>query len=164
MKDTELRGLVLQYYYDRRRENWLLPKPSDFNTPIGQDDILHICDQLGEHHLLDWKPLKAQGRILNGTAKITAFGIDVAEGVATPDIKVEFVQNKTINITGSSNVVVGNSNVQTISNSIHDLVKIIDSANATVQERQEAKGLLRTFLEHPLLAAIAGGAIGLLGK
>ena len=96
-----------------------------------------------------------------GMGKINAFGIDVIEGDAQPDLKVEFVQNKTINISGSSNVIVGDSNVAT--QSVRDLINAIDSSSATPEQKAEAKSLLRSFLEHPLVAAVAGGAVGLLG-
>ena len=95
--------------------------------------------------------------------KINAFGIDVVEREATPDIKVEFVQNQTINITGSSNVVVGDNNAQAVTQTFRDLVSIIETANAPPDQKAEVKGLLRKLLEHPLLVAVAGGAIGLLG-
>ena len=106
--------------------------------------------------------MKAHGIVKTGLGKINAFGIDVVEREATPDIKVEFVKNQTINITGSTNVVVGNNNAQTVTETARDLISIIESADATTEQKSEAKGLLRKFLEHPLLAAVAGGAIGLL--
>jgi hypothetical protein len=86
----------------------------------------------------------------------------VVEREATPDIKVEFVTNQTINISGSTNVVVGDHNTQTVTKTVHDLIAVIESANAPPEQKAEAKGLLRKFLEHPLLAAVAGGAVALL--
>lgn len=163
MKDTQLRGIILGRYYDRRREGWFLPKPEELGVEVTSQDILAVCDQLGEHNLLEWKVRKDHGVIHAGMGKITAFGIDVVEGEAVADIKVEFVQNKTINISGSNNVVVGDNNSQSISNHVSGLLSIIDSANATSDQKDEAKGALRKFLEHPLVAAVAGGAIGLLG-
>ena len=91
-----------------------------------------------------------------------AFGIDVVEHGVTPDIKVEFVHNQTVNITGSSNVVVGDNNSQTVTQTVRDLVAVIESSTAPQEQKAEAKSLLRRFLEHPLLAAVSGGAVGLL--
>ena len=162
MKDTQLRGLVLQVFYDRRRESWFLPKQSDIGVSISEQDILQICDQLAQHGMLEWRVIKGHGTIKHGMGKINAFGIDVVEREATPDIKVEFVQ-QTVNITGSTNVVVGNNSSQTISNSIRDLMAVVEAAEASPEQKQEAKGLLQTFLKHPLVVAVAGGAIGLLG-
>jgi hypothetical protein len=162
MKDTELRGLLLQVFYQRRRESWFLPKPADLPVPLSEQDILQLCDQLAEHGMLEWRVLKGHGTVRHGMGKINAFGIDVAEQVATPDIKVEFVQNQTVNISGSTNVVVGN-NSQVIAGSVRDLVAFIESSNGSAEEKLEAKNRLRKFLEHPLLAAAVGGAIALLG-
>lgn len=100
MKDTQLRGILLQLFYERRREPWFLPKADDVGVPVTEQDILQICDQLAQHGMLEWKALKNHGVVKTGLGKINAFGIDVVEREATPDIKVEFVQNQTINITG----------------------------------------------------------------
>jgi len=161
MKDSEIRGLILQWYYERRRESWSLPKPDDIGHGLTEKDILHVADQLAEHNLLEWKKLGSHGEIRAGMGKINAFGIDIVEGDAQSDLKIEFVQNKTINISGSNNVVVGDNNVAT--QSVRDLLTAIDSSSGTPEQKSEAKGLLRRFLEHPLVAAVAGGAVGLLG-
>jgi hypothetical protein len=114
--------------------------------------------------MLEWRVSKSHGIVNFGMGKINAFGIDVVEREATPDIKVEFVQNHTVNITGSTNIIVGNQNVQAVNQIVHDLVSIIDSTTAPPEQKKEAKSLLRKFLEHPLLVAVAGSAIGLLEK
>lgn len=163
MKDTQLRGILLQIFYERRREQWFLPQVEDVGFSVSEQDILQVCDQLAQHGMLEWKALKSHGIVNTGLGKINAFGIDVIERAATPDIKVEFVQNQTINISGSSNVVVGNNNSQAVTQTVRDLVSIIESSDAPAEQKNEAKGLLRKLLEHPLLAALAGGAIGLLG-
>ena len=154
MKDSEIRGLILQWYYDRRRESWSLPEPDDLGHGLTEQDILHVADQLSEHNLLEWKKLGSHGEIRAGMGKINAFGIDVVEGDNKSDLKIEFVQNKTVNISGSNNVVVGNNNVAT--QSVRDLINAIESSTGTVAQRSEAKSLLRKFLEHPLVAAVAG--------
>jgi hypothetical protein len=106
MKDTQLRGIILAKYYECRRGQIFTPKPEDFEPPIKIEDILAISDQLGQHGLIEWKVIKSLGGTAAGFGKISAFGIDVVEGEATPGIKVEFVQSKTINVTGSSNIMV----------------------------------------------------------
>lgn len=160
MKDSEIRGLILRYYYDRRREGWSLPKPEDLGGSITEQDILHVADQLAEHHLLEWRKIGSHGELRAGTGKINAFGIDVVEGGTRSELKVELVQNKTININGSTNVVVGDNN--SVSQSVRDLLTAIESSSGTPEQKAEAKSLLRKFLDHPLLSAVAGGAIGLL--
>jgi hypothetical protein len=163
MKDTQLRGILLQAFYERRREHWFLPKVEDLHVAVTEQDILQVCDQLAQHGMLEWKVLKSHGVVNTGMGKINAFGIDVVEREATPDIKVEFVQNQTINITGSTNVVVGDNNSQAVTQNIRDLLFIVESSSASEEQKNEAKSLLRKFLEHPLVIAVAGGAISLLG-
>ncbi len=162
MKDTELRGIVLQKYYEKRRGPMFTPKPEDFDEQISFEDILAISGQLGEHGLITWNPIRAVEGVQFGLGKISALGIDVVEGAATPAIKVEFVQNKSVTISGSSNVIVGDHNKQSVSHHINEIIRAIDTSQETPEQKAEAKGLLRKFIEHPLVTAVAGGAISLL--
>lgn len=164
MKDTELRGILLQCYYEKRREPMFTPAIEDFHEKITLEDICAVSEQLGEHGLITWKDIKRVNGISFGFGKITAFGIDVVEGVTTPDIKVEFVQNKSINITGSSNVIVGDHNKQNISHHVTEIARAIDASQATPEQKADAKCLLKTLVEHPLITSIAGSAISLLGS
>ena len=159
MKDTELRGIVLMKYYEKRRGSMFMPEPASFDIEISLEDILAISDQLGEHGLINWKSIIALGGVQHGMGKISALGIDVAEGEATPDIKIEFVQNKSINISDSSNVIVGDHNKQNISHHIKEIIHAIDTSHASPEDKAEAKSLLRKFVEHPLVTTVAGAVI-----
>lgn len=66
-----------------------------------------------------------------------------------------------INIHGG-NVQIGNHNRQEITNSIETLNNLINSSQGTNEQKAEAKSLLSKLAEHPLITAIAGGAIALL--
>ena len=160
MKDSEIRGLILRYYYDHRRGEYTLPKPSDISPDLTREDVLCVANQLAEHGLIEWRRLGSHGRIRTGIGKINAFGIDVVESGAQTELKVEFV-NKKINITGSQNIVVGDNNQ--VKQSVHDLVELIENSHGNQEQKEEAKVLLRKFLEHPLVSSVVGGAIGLLG-
>jgi len=159
MKDTQLRGIILAKFYERRRGQIFMPKSEDFDPPIPIEDILAISEQLGQHKLIDFQPLKYIGGIFIGLGKISAYGIDVVEGEATPDIKVELVHNKTVNVTGSSNVVVGDHNQMSITQHIAELARVIDNSSGTPEQKAEAKGLLGRLVEHPLVAAAVSGAV-----
>jgi hypothetical protein len=163
MKDSELRGYILQYFYDRRRERSRpAPKAADLGVEVDEQDILHVCDQLGELNYLDWKSQKSTDYegdyFLGGIGKINAYGIDIVEENATPDIKVEFVQhnNNAVTISGSTNVnnIIGSNNTLTLS----ELAKAIESAEVSPQEKEEAKSLLNNLLNHPLVATLVGSA------
>jgi hypothetical protein len=73
----------------------------------------------------------------------------------------------TINIANSSGIQIGDHNVQHIANSFVGLIEKIDASNVSQQEKTKAKGLLRSVLENPTVAAVLGsataGALSLLG-
>lgn len=161
MKDTDLRGIILQKFYEERRAVNFFPKPSDFNPVLDVVDMVRISQQLKDHHLLDVQIRRFHDGSGVVGGRISAHGVDVVEGEVNPEIKVHFVQNHTVNISGSSNVVVGDHNQQNVTHHIEGLIKAIDSSNATPADKAEAKSRLQTFLEHPLVSAIAGGAISL---
>ena len=159
MKDTELRGLILQKYYDRRREGYFQWSSDDFKDSTGFDatDLFRVCDQLGEHGLIDWKPLHGQGGTIGGAGRISAFGVDVIEEGTQPPISITFDHSHNVTVTGSSNVQVGNSNIQGITVQIESLIRAIDASTSSDTHKTEAKSLLKKFLEHPVVAAIVGG-------
>ncbi len=106
--------------------------------------------------------LKMLNKNVGGQARITASGVDVIEGTATPPIAISIGDSQTINISNSSNVQVGDNNSQTIYNGVQAHIKAINESSGSQAEKKEAKSLLKKLLEHPLESAIARGAIGLL--
>jgi len=160
MKDNEIRGILLKKYYEKRRDGLFQWQTEDFEGMVlGKDfdevDIFRACDQLADHGLIEWHPVKAHGHSIHGTGKISAFGVDVVEGHSTPPISINF--DSSISVHGSSNVQIGNSNIQDVSLEIQKLIIAIDNANGTEAEKTEAKSLLKQLLEHPLLVSIVGG-------
>ena len=159
MNDNELRGKLLKELYDRRREPWTQIGLDHFNDPEAQETV-RIAEQLSQYGLIEFKMLN---RHLGGQARILAFGVDVIEGTTHAPISISIDGSQTINISNSSNIQVGDHNSQTINSGVQALIKTINESNASPSEKEEAKSLLKKLLEHPLVAAIAGGAIGLLG-
>src|SRR6184192_4873002 len=91
MKDSVVRGCLLQLLYERRSEGSIpfgqgeqaVPPPGGIN----RRDWLRALAQLSEYHLIDWTPLEDQSGmgLLSGIAKINDFGVKVLEaGVASP--------------------------------------------------------------------------------
>src|SRR2546425_12183892 len=91
MKDSVVRGRLLQLLYERRDEGSIpfgrleqaVPPPGG----ISRRDWLRAVAQLSEYRLIDWSPLEDEsGRgLLSGSAKINDFGVKVLEaGVASP--------------------------------------------------------------------------------
>jgi len=122
-----------------------------------------VSAQLGQHGLIDWYPINAIGGFCSGLGRISACGIDVVEGTVTSAISINMHDHRSVNVSGSSNVIVGDGNTQNINENAESLIRAINNMNAPSEQKEEAKSLLRNFLEHPLLTALAGGAITLLG-
>lgn len=57
------------------------------------------------------------------------------------------------------NVQIGNQNKMEFINNIKYLVETIEKSNSSPQEKSDAKELLKKFLEHPIVTAIAGSAV-----
>ncbi len=159
MKDIEMRGMVLQKYYEMRRSGYCFPKPEDFDGKLSKEDILHISDQLGEHRLINWKPVKVMTGLASGMGKISALGIDVVEGANKPPIAIQFSQQN-ITVTGSSNIAIGNSNTQTVNVQADKIIQAIDHSSASDGEKEEAKSLWEKCLDNPLLSKILGMLFG----
>ena len=162
MNDNELRGLILKKYYDKRREGWVQWKSEDFQdveSDFTAQDLFSVCDQLGQHGLIEWKGLEDNsGVTIDGRGKISAYGIDVVEKKQASPISINFdYSDHSVAIASSSNVQVGSGNIQGISIHVQKLWDAIQSADAPPEKKEEAKTALRKFLEHPAVTAVLGG-------
>ena len=74
------------------------------------------------------------------------------------------VQNTTINISNSTGFQVGDNNTQNIELGIKELLEKIDTADASPEEKSQAKSILKSLLDNQVVAAVLGGAAsGLIG-
>lgn len=163
MKDVEIRGILLNKLYEMRGDQLFRPRANHFHGLFTDDEIARVCKQLKDYDLIKatiTDPIHDKPQVLH--AEITARGVDVVESGISPDLRIDLMSNQTVNISGSSHVIVGNNNQITIQHSVQELNRVIESSNATPEQKAEAKGLLKKFLEHPLLASIAGAAISLI--
>src|SRR6267143_4204043 len=100
MKDSVVRGCLLQLLYERRSEG---------SIPFGQGeqavlppgginhrDWLRALAQLSEYHLIDWTALEDQTGmgLLSGFAKINDFGVKVLEGGVAPPIRISIDESR----------------------------------------------------------------------
>lgn len=160
MKDTEMRGMILNGYYEKRRSQRPDLGFDDFALPIDKDDFLRVSEQLAEHGMLDWHPLRGnKNQRIDGCGSITALGVDVIEsdGEDSP-IRMEFPVTQNIHISHSQGIQVGNHNTQNLVSALEGLIQEIEASDSSSAEKAEAKGRLRTFLQHSLTAAIVGPA------
>ena len=159
MKDNELRAIVLQKYYDLRDRGYFqwCEVELEETFPIKTFNILgRICDQLGEHGLIDWKPVQGgMGETIGGIGKITAFGFDVIEGTAQSPISITFDHRQTVSITGSNNIV-GNHNLM----NVEGISTAISRANFSEAEKAEAKSHWQKVSENKLLNTAIGSICG----
>jgi hypothetical protein len=153
MTDTELRGLVLRAFYERRMSRApQFPDTSWLSEETTISELYRICKQLGEHGLITWSPFTGDG----GIGEITAHGIDVIEGQRQSDIAVHLVHNYTTNISGSTNVIVGDNNRQAVSASFEELLRAVNSYPGSDADKEESKNLLAQLAKSPVFAQVVG--------
>ena len=94
MKDSVVRGCLLQLLYERRSEGFLPFGQSEQAVPppagINRRDWLRAVAQLSEYRLIDWTPLedKSGMGLLSGFGKINDFGVEVLEAGVAPPIPI----------------------------------------------------------------------------
>jgi hypothetical protein len=64
--------------------------------------------------------------------------------------------NTTINIRGSHGIQIGKRNAQNIIRALEMLTDAIESSDATIEEKTDAKAKLKAFLAHPLTVNLLG--------
>lgn len=159
MKDAELRAIALQRFYAERRRNSKIWNESDVPAGVDPIDFFDVCGQLAQHDLIDWKPIMDMFTVKSGQGKITASGVDVVEGTVKSPIAITF-DHRSITITGSNNVQVGDNNSFSSLLNLEKITAAIENSQFSVAEKTEAKNLLTVFLKHPLVTSIAGGVAG----
>src|SRR5436305_15118859 len=100
MKDSVVRGCLLQLLYEHRREGLLpfgqaeqaVPPPAGIN----RRDWLRAVAQLSEYRLIDWTPLEDRSGtgLLSGFAKINDFGVKVLEARVEPPIRISIDESR----------------------------------------------------------------------
>ena len=105
--------------------------------------------------MIEWLPHRVSGVVnIFANAHIKVLGVKVIEGTVTSPIAI-----KIINVQGSHNVV-GDHNVQTFNLDAEKIIANINSAGASITEKEEAKSLFKKVMENPLVK----GAIELWAK
>jgi hypothetical protein len=94
MKDSVVRGRLLQMLFERRDEGPLLFGAGEgaIPPPSGIDERawLHALAELADHELVKWIPGGGETGAMSGLAQITEQGVDVFEGRQTPQISLRF--------------------------------------------------------------------------
>src|SRR5438094_3377028 len=173
MKDSVVRGRLLQLLYERRAEGPIpfgrleqaVPPPGG----ISHRDWLRAVAQLSEYRLIDWTPVEDQSGtgLLSGFAKINDFGVKVLEaGVASP-IRISFDESRgtTVHRQKQAPIAASTAQRQAITDALEKVIAAINQADLSEKEKNEAKSLLRKLLSSKAAAKVLGaGAQSLVAK
>src|SRR6266404_3851884 len=165
MKDSVVRGCLLQLLYERRSEG---------SIPFGQGeqavlppgginhrDWLRALAQLSEYGLIDWTPLEDKSGMgqLSGFAKINDFGVKVLEGGVAPPISISIDKSRRTTVPRRQTPTAPSTPQQ------QKVITAINQADVSEQEKNEAKILLRRLLGSKAAVSVLGpGAQSLAAK
>jgi hypothetical protein len=164
MKDSVVRGRLLQLLYDRRSEGPIafgrleqaLPPPGG----ISLRDWLRAVAQLSEYGLIDWSPLedKSGMGLLSGFAKINDFGVKVLETGVAPPIEISISERRRITVPKRERASSTTSaeQQQMIMDALEKVIAAIDKADVSEQEKKESKALLRKLLGSKAVIKLLG--------
>jgi hypothetical protein len=164
MKDSVVRGRLLQLLYERRNEGSIpfgrLEQAAPPPGGISQRDWLRAVAQLSEYGLIDWSPLEDKsGRgLLAGFAKINDFGAKVLETGVAPPIQISIDESRRTTAASQKQAPVATSTPQQqrITDALEKVINAINQADLSKQEKNEAKSLLRRLLNSKAAAKVLG--------
>ena len=164
VKDSVVRGCVLQLLYERRREGSIpFGHAEQAVAPpggISGRDWLRAVAQLSEYRLIDWTPLEDQSGmgLLSGFAKINDFGVKVLEaGVASPiQISIDERRRTSVPRREQAPIATGTKHQQMITDALEKVITAINQADVSEQEKNEAKSLLQKLLGSKAAASVLG--------
>jgi hypothetical protein len=173
MKDSVVRGRMLQLLYERRREGSIPFGHAEQAVPppggIRRRDWLRALAQLSEYRLIDWTPLEDQSGmgLLSGFAKINDFGVKVLEGGVASPISISIDESRRTTAPRQKPAPIGASTPQqqVITEALEKVITAINQADVSEREKNEAKSLLRKLLGSKAAASVLGaGAQSLAAK
>jgi len=173
MKDSVVRGCLLQLLYERRSEGSIPFGHGEAAVPppggISRRDWLRAVAQLSEYRLIDWTPLEDQSGmgLLSGFANINDFGVKVVEGGVASPIRVSFDEGRRTSVPRRKQATIGPSTPQqqAITEAVEKVIAAINQADVSEREKNEVKSLLRKLLGSKAAASVLGpGAQSLAAK
>ena len=172
MKDSVVRGRLLQLLYERRSEGSIpfgrleqaVPPPGG----MSRRDWLRAIAQLSEYGLIDWTPLedKSGMGLLSGFAKINDFGVKVLEAGVEPPIQISIDESRrTTARQKQAPIAASTPQQERITDALEKMITAINQADVSQREKNEAKSLLRKLLSSKAAAKVLGaGAQSLAAK
>jgi hypothetical protein len=93
MRDSELRGLILEALYNQRRKDLVNLDQELGGVPVPHSATESILRQLVKKGLVD-RPIQSLNGL--GNARITAYGIDVVQATTRPPLSILLHQRITV--------------------------------------------------------------------
>ncbi len=164
MKDSVVRGRLLQLLYERRDEGSIpfgrleqaVPPPGG----ISRRDWLRAVAQLSEYGLIDWTSLEDKSGMgqLSGFAKINDFGVQAVEGGIAPPIRISESPRTIVPKKKKRRAPVATSTSQQrkITQALEKVIAAITQADLSEKEKNEAKSSLRKLLSSKAGAKLLG--------
>jgi hypothetical protein len=159
IKDSDRRAVILQKFYEARHvKGGFISLPVDPSASEEERLIAaNICRHLGESGLIEWKGFL--GPEVDGAGRITSLGIDVVEGNTPAPIAIT-IDSRQYSVHGSSNVQIGEGNAQGITIRADKVIAAIDHSQATDEEKEKARSIVKSILASPFLTKIFGWVTG----
>ncbi len=172
MKDSVVRGRLLQLLYERRSEGSIpfgqLEQAVLSPGGISHRDWLRAVAQLSECGLIDWSPLedKSGMGLLSGFAKISDFGVKVLETGVAPPIQISIDESRrTTARRKQASIAASTPQQERVTGALEKVIIAINKADVSEQEKKESKSLLRKLLSSKAAAKVLGaGAQSLAAK
>jgi len=173
MKDSVVRGCLLQLLYERQSEGPIPFGRAEHAVPppggINRRDWLRAVAQLSEYHLIDWTPFEDRSGmgLLSGFAKINDFGVEVLEGDVSAPLRISIDESRrsTVSKREQAPIAGRTPQQQMITEALEKVIAAINQADVSEQQRNEAKSLLRKLLGSKAAASVLGpGAQSLAAK
>jgi hypothetical protein len=173
MKDSVVRGCLLQLLYERRSEGSIPFGHAEQAVPpppgISRRDWLRAVAQLSEYRLIDWTPLedKSGMGLLSGFARINDFGVRVLEAGVEPPIPISIDKSRRASVPRHQQAPIAaiTPQQQLISDALEKVITAINQADVSEQQKNEARSLLRKLLGSKAAASVLGaGAQSLAAK
>jgi hypothetical protein len=173
MKDSVVRGCLLQLLYERQSEGFIpfgqaeqaVPPPAGIN----RRDWLRAVAQLSEYRLIDWTPVedKSGMGLLSGFAKINDLGVKVLEAGVEAPIRISIDESQRTRVPRQQQAPIAaiTPQQQAITDALEKVITAISQADVSEHEKSEAKSLLRKLLGSKAAASVLGpGAQSLAAK
>jgi hypothetical protein len=130
MRDSELRGLILEALYNQRRKDLVNLDQELGALPVPHGATESILRQLVNKGLIE-RPVQPLNGL--GNARITAYGIDVVQGTTRPPLSILLHQRITV-----QDVQVGEGNIQNFSDTKLDIQNVSDTILDVPMDHSEA--------------------------